>query len=420
LAERRVDVVVVGAGLSGLCAARALTAAGFDVAVLEASDAVGGRVRTDVVDGLRLDRGFQLYNPAYPEGRRVLDHDALALRPFVPGVVVALGDRHVRLADPRHRPTWALDALRAPVGSPLAKARFAAYALRTSKAKPVDLTSETDYSSAEALRAAGVGDELLERVLRPFLAGVFLERDLATSRRFLDLVLRSFVRGTPSVPALGMQAIPEQLAAALAGGIVQLNVPVRAVRSAGVDTDDGTVEAKAVVVATDPVTAGRLLPGLDVPLMRPVTTWYHLADGDPAELTGGDSVLVVDGQRPGPVINTVILTHTAPTYASGGRVLVSSSVLDTRDDAAAEVDVRRHLDRLYGVDTSRWELVRPVVVAEALPAALPPLDVRRPVVADGGIYVCGDHRDTPSIQGAMVSGRRAAETVIADLMRRNR
>ena len=211
-----VSVIIVGAGVSGLAAARHLRRSGVDVVVLEGSDAVGGRIRTDLVDGFRLDRGFQLYNPAYPEGRRVLDYDALDLRTFVAVARIVLrprGRRQVaRVADPRREPSWAVSSLLARIGSPLSTTRFAAYATSRAVRSPAAMRSEPDITSAEALRRAGADRQLMERLLRPFLSGVFLESDLTTSRRFLDLVLRSFVKGTPGVPARGMQRIPEQLA----------------------------------------------------------------------------------------------------------------------------------------------------------------------------------------------------------------
>ena len=415
------DVVVVGAGLSGLCAAKHLTTAGLDVVVLEASDGVGGRVRTDAVDGLLLDRGFQLYNPAYPEGVRMLDLDALELRPFTPGVLVAFGGRRYALADPRRLPTWTGDALRAPVGSLRDKLRFAAYAMRCSRTSTADLLDLEDGTSDAALRAAGISDQLLDTVLRPFLSGVFLEDELATSRRFLDLVLRSLVAGVPSVPAAGMGAIPQQLAARLPAGCVRLGTAVRHLTSDGVafgPEPGGEISARAVVVATDARAATELLPGLAVPPSHAVTTWYHLADTDPSDLSLGRPVLVVDGQRRGPVVNSVVLTHAAPTYASDGRVLVSTSVLGRHDGSPGstrEPDVRGHLGIMYGVDTRGWQAVASYPIEAALPAMSPPFDVRRDVRFGPGRYVCGDHRDTSSIQGAMVSGRRAAEAVLADL-----
>lgn len=410
------DVVIVGAGLAGLAAARRLSTAGIDVSVLEANENVGGRVRTDRIDGLVLDHGFQLYNPAYPEAARVLDHDALELRAFTPGVI-ALTDRGpARLADPRRQPTWAADALAPRSGSLLGKVRFALYAWKAAQEGSRGRASRVDMPSDVALLSAGVDPRLLETVIRPFLTGVFLEDRLTTSRRFLDLVLTSFTRGVPSVPARGMQAIPEQLRDGLPSGTVTTGAPVRHVSAGRVRHDHGEVTADAVIIATDPRTAASMLPGLAVPTGRDVTTWYYLADTDPAELTHGEPVLVVDGRtHRGPVINTVVLTHAAPSYATGGRVLVSASALGCHGDTETERAVRRHLAQLYGVDTMRWALAGTYPIPYALPAMEVPLDIRRPVVLGDGLIVAGDHRDTASIQGAMVSGRRAADAALARL-----
>jgi phytoene dehydrogenase-like protein len=413
----RTDVIVVGAGLAGLCAALSLVEAGVQVEVLEASDGVGGRVRTDVVDGLRLDRGFQLYNPAYPEARRRLDHAALNLRPYLAGVVVTLNGRQHRLADPRRHPNWLRASLSAPVGSPLAKARFAALALRAAITPPSRLTTQADTSSALALSRAAIEGPLLESVLRPFLAGVFGEGELTTSRRFLDLALRSFLRGTPSVPALGMEQIPRQLADHLPSGTISFGAEVTAVGPTTVGTEQGTARARAVIVATDASAAARLVPGLPKPRWNSLTTFYHLAAQPPSPLP----VLHIDGHRRGPVVNTSVISNVAPSYATNNRHLVSSTCVGVLDGSADEQAVRRQLALIYGRDAGGWEHVRTDVIAQALPAMLPPHPVRSPLEFGehgeeaGGIVVAGDHRDTSSIQGAMVSGRRAAQAVLARL-----
>jgi glycine/D-amino acid oxidase-like deaminating enzyme len=410
------DVVIVGAGLAGLAAARHLTQQGLDVAVLEASGEVGGRVRTDLVDGLRLDHGFQLYNPAYPEAARVLDHPSLDLKALAPGLI-ALTDRGpTRLADPRRRPSWAPDALSPRSGGLPGKLRFARYAWETARLPQRRRSARVDMPSDVALLSAGVDPRLLDAVLRPFLSGVFLEDRLTTSRRFLDLVLTSFLRGVPSLPAQGMQAIPVQLRDGLPSGTVRCGTPVRRVLSGAistVSTDDGDVSTRAVIVATDPRTAEALLPGLTIPPGRDVTTWYYVADCDASELTHGDATLVVDGRRArGPVTNTVVLTNAAPSYATGGRVLVSASALGLHASAESERAVRDHLAGMYGVGTARWTLAGTYPIPYALPAMEVPLEIRRPVDLGGGLFVAGDHRDTASIQGAMVSGRRTAQAVL--------
>ena len=347
-------VVVVGAGLSGLAAARHLTRHGIEVTVLEGSDAVGGRVRTDLVDGYRLDRGFQLYNPSYPEGARVLDHRALDLKPFIAGarIVVDRGGRRrvKRVADPRRKPGWAVPSLRANVGSPLSIARFGVYAASRAALSVPSLQRAPDVTSEEALRRAGVDRTLMETVLRPFLSGVFLDSELSTTRRFLDVVLKSFVHGTPSVPALGMQRIPEQLAAGLD---VRFGHRVGAVSARDADVVDGDVHsAEAVIVATDPTSAAALIADVRAPAARSVTTWYYRPDCAPEELADGEAVLVLDGSGRGPLVNTVVLSHAAPDYAPPGSALIAASALGIRDTPGEEAAVREHL--ACGRDSLIW------------------------------------------------------------------
>src|ERR671932_1604664 len=410
------EVVVVGAGLAGLACARRLTACGVTVAVLEAADRVGGRVRTDVVDGFRCDRGFQLLNPAYPEVRRVLDLRALRLRAFPAGVVVATGDRRRLLADPRRTaPAKLPRALRgalATVHSAGEVAALARWALRAVRAHPADLLAAPDEPWGEALDRLGIDGELRHAVLDPFLAGVIGERDGSTSRRYVDLLLRSFALGRPSVPWEGVQAVPGQLAAMLPAGSVRTGTPVEAVVPGRVRTADAELAAPAVVVATDPATAGRLLD-LPVPATRPLTTYWHVAEQPPTRA----AELHVDGDARGPVVNSVVLSTTAPGYSPDDRALVASTVLGAAGDAATEAAVRAQLRYVYGADTSRWELLRTHALPTALTAVRPPLDVRRPVALGDGLFVAGDHRDSASSQGALVSGRRAADAVLEHLGR---
>ena len=396
-----VDVLVVGAGLAGLACARDLQRHGLAVTVLEADERVGGRVQTDAVDGMLFDRGFQVFNSGYPEARRVLDLARLDLQPFDAGALVRSGSRLHRVGDPRRLPSWALATATAPIGSLSDKAALAATAARAVFG-PVDrLLTGPETTAYDALRSRHLSDEVINRFLRPFLSGVFLEGELVTSSRFLDLVLRSFGRGTQSVPAAGMGAIPAQLAEGL-----EIELGHR-VRTLGAGQVDGR-RARAVVVAVAAPQAEQLLPGLGVPRMNGVTTHYFLAPEKPIP----DKAIVLDADRRGPVASTVVLTNAAPSYAPG-RVLVAASVVagDAREPA-----VRTHLAWMYGGAVAGWQHVRHYDVRDGVPDMRPPLgNLRKPVRLGPGLYVCGDHRDTGSIQGALVSGRRAAAAVRKDL-----
>jgi len=413
------DVVIVGAGLAGLSAARRLTLAGRDVVVLEASDDFGGRVSTDHVDGLTVDRGFQLYNPSYDEGARILDLESLDLKSFAAGVIVSIDGRHYQLSDPRRDPAKAIDTLLAPVGPFSKKLKFASYAARNALG---DIKLDKIDQSTEAFVRREFGDEFTDKMLRPFLAGVFLEDNLSTSKRFFDLVLRSFVRGVPGVPARGMQEIPRQLVAQLNPGSVHLNVRVSAVTPTRVDTSQGPITARAVIVATNSYHASQLIPGLAATPGHAVTTWYHVADCLPDDITNGHGILLVDGKRfthghadpTRPVVNTVALTNAAPSYSTDGRVLISSSALGTHPSPQAEAQVRGHLASLYSMPTSGWTHAATYVIPDALPTMTPPHVIAQDPRVDSGLYVAGDYRDVSSINGAFHSGRRAAQALLAD------
>ena len=407
------DVLVVGAGLAGLACARRLAGAGLDVRVVEASDRVGGRMRTDVVDGFRLDRGFQVLNTGYPEARRVLDLAALDLRELDSAVTVHRAGRLHRVPNPLAVPTEAPVAVASSVTSLRGKAALAAYGAQVVALPPSVLRRRVDVSGPEAWHRAGIPASAVDDVLVPFLSGVVLERDVTASRRFLDLMMRMFARGRSAVPAGGMQRVPEQLAAGLAPGSLHLDSPVTELRADGADVDGREVGARAVVVATDGWTASRLVPALGPPPeARGVSTYYHAARPWP----GQSRTLAVDADGSG-VANSVVLTASAPEYSSDGRSLVATSVVHDADaPALAEPDVRRVAAGLHGQDLAGWELVASYDIPHALPAMTAPHSFRKPVrVVGTGVYVAGDHRDTSSIQGALVSGRRAADAVLADL-----
>ena len=413
------DVVIIGAGLAGLAAARRLAIAGRDVCVIDAGDAPGGRIRTDRVDGLLLDRGFQLYNPSYAEGASVLDLNSLDIKSFSPGVIVSIDGRAYKMADPKREPTWAVDSLLAPVGKISAKLKFARYALGLVISKS---SSNTYDQRTDAFLRAKFGTKLTEQLLRPFLAGVFLEGELATSKRFFDITLKSFVSGTPGVPRDGMQAIPTQLAAQLPQGSINYGVTATAVAQTMVRTDQGDIRTRAVVIATNARSAAILIPSLKVPASNSVTTWYHLADCSGSELTEGKSTLVVDGKKfdgarndpSRPLVNTVVISNNAPSYASDNRTLISSSALGVHHSVEAEHKVRAHLASLYGVPTSGWAHVATYPIPDALPMMSAPHDITQDVRLSQGVYICGDYRQVSSIDGALASGRRAAEALMTD------
>lgn len=403
------EVIVVGAGLAGLQCARQLTRAGLEVRVLEASDDVGGRVRTDIVDGFRCDRGFQVLNPAYPAVQREIDMAALHLAPFGHGVAVRDGHGITVIADPLLHPGQVPQALASPYLGPdqlIALTKWAAPAMANTRR----LLSPSDGTLAASFDDAGLSGEL-RAVLERFFAGVLLDDEGSTSANFARLLARWFALGRPGLPAQGMSALPHQLAAGLAHP-VELGRRVTSVRPDGdhwiTEADGETLGSRAVVVATDPAAAGRLA-GIESPPMKGCVTWWFATEEAPT----ASSFLHVDGRDgAGPVVNTAVISNVVPSYAPAGRHLTQATALLPRHGAdPAESEVRDHMAQIYGVGTDRWQTVAVHRIPHALPAQPPPLRGRRPAELRPGLFVCGDHREIAAIQGALASGRSTALAV---------
>ncbi|MEP6297463.1 MAG: FAD-dependent oxidoreductase, partial [Ilumatobacter sp.] len=302
-------VVVVGAGLAGLACATTLDAAGVPVRVFEASDGVGGRVRSDVVDGFTLDRGFQVALTAYPEMHRQLDMDALDLQAFDPGALVWRNGKGSEVSDPFRKPTTVLSTALAPIGNVLDKARIAWLRTSLRRGHASNLLRGDDITTHEALRAAGFSDTIIRRFFRPLVGGIQLDPDLQDSRRMFDIIFRMLSDGDSAVPAAGMQAIPDQLAARLPADVVHLDSRVESAPAPSVRVDGTEVSAAAVVVATEGPAAAAML-GLEPVGSKAAGCVYFAADAAPTE----SKCVVLDGTGDGPVLNVAVMSNIAPSY----------------------------------------------------------------------------------------------------------
>lgn len=408
------DVVIIGAGMAGLAAARELTRSGRTCVVLEAADGPGGRVRSDLVDGFRLDRGFQILLTGYPELARVVDLDALDLCRYGPGAFISIGGTLHRVADPRRRPGAAIDTVRAPIGTFADKLRLLRLVADVRRGPVPDLFRRPDITTLGALRDAGFSDQMIDRFWRPLAGGIELDPTLGVSRRRFDVVLRMLATGDAAVPAGGMQALSDAIAAPLAAGTIRDRTPVERLDATAAVLADGTrVTGRAVVVATDGPAASRLT-GLPDPGSLAAGCCWFAADAPPV----GDPFLVLDGNNRGPVRNVAPLSVVAPPYAPAGRALVAAAI--PGPDALGtgiEQAVRTQLAGWFGPSVRDWELLRYDRIEHGQPRQAPPFAPKRSVRLGSGRYVCGDHRDTGSIQGALYSGRRTAEAVHHDLGR---
>ena len=381
------DVLIVGAGLAGLNAAIHLEAAGVDVRVIESGDRSGGRVASDVIDGFICDRGFQLINAQYPALQEL---DVLKDLDFIEAprtIEVSLNDRRHAIGDPRQVPWTALNRATGTLPEKMALLKFIA-----GKAQP-------GQSIVQALRSTGT---CYERVLRPFLQGVFLTDPDNVDAVYGHSIIRSFVSGRPGVPALGVGELPKALAKRISNLVY--NTRVDRIENTSVHTNNGTYTANKILIATDATTATQLLGLTEVPRMAGCITWYHAVSLNPS----GNGRLVVDGQKRGPIINTVVMSDISSNYAPSGQHLIST----TTDLNVTESDVRRHLAIVWGVNTHDWQFV----AKYEIPAALPIHSVGRKLSQSMKIndhhFVAGDHRTVPSQQGALFSGRLAAQLIL--------
>jgi phytoene dehydrogenase-like protein len=427
------DCIVVGAGLAGLACARALDAAGRRVLVVEAADRVGGRVATDEVEGFRIDRGFQVYNDAYPEGRRQLDLALLNLGRFDAGALVAEGTRLRRVADPWRQPIAAVAALLGGTigladGVRTARLRSdAVAAFRRGRFDPDGPVAATERTTAEELAARGFSAAFIRRFFVPFFGGVFLERSLETAAPVFLFDFAMFALGRASLPAGGMAAIPAQLAAALPAGDMRLGCPVRAVAPGAVELASGErLAAAEVVVATDRAAASRLVPaehGGAWADRRDKATRLVAFAADRSPLAS--PTLVVNAAEAGPIDNLTVPSDVAAGYAPAGASLVTVSVREGfaagRDDGENRLAdaIRDQAAGWFGPQARSWRELAVVHVRHALPDESPAARRLRPWsprLAEG-LWICGDHCATASINGALASGRKAAEAVLSGSVR---
>lgn len=415
------DVLIIGGGLAGLCCAKTLHENNISFQILEASDRVGGRVRTDEVDGYLLDRGFQVLLTAYPESRSVLDYKELDLKSFYSGSLIRSKGHFIKIADPFRNPLDGLKTLFADIGSIGDKLRIARLRQQVMNASLKDIFQRPELTTEQYLKDFGFSDTIIERFFRPFFGGVYLEKELHTSSRMFEFIFRMFSQGNTAIPANGMEAIPKQIAAGLPKGSIRTNTRVASISNDSLTLESGeSLPAETIVIATDWPAAENLNKQLPNPGSRSASYLYYAASKDPLL----EPILLLNGESGGLINNFCVPSSIAPRYAPKGSNLISVTVLDKQqlNDSQLEMQVRSELADWFGQTTVQdWRHLRTYHIDHALPDRKLPTEFpeKQAIKLENGHYACGDYLFNGSIHGAMLSGRHAAELLIADRVEQN-
>lgn len=409
-------VIIVGAGLAGLACARELVRRGVACTVLEASDEAGGRVRTDQVEGFQLDRGFQVLLTGYPEAASLLDYQALQLHAFHPGALVRYAGRFHRISDPLRRPQDLLSSLMSPIGSLGDKLRILRLRGDALNRRLCAQAGGGGRTTMEALHSYKFSPAMRDRFLRPFLGGVFLDQSLSIPCRHFEFVWAAFSRGAIALPRRGMGAVAAQLASWLPAGSIRLRAPVACLEGTQVILASGErLSANAVVLATEYAAAATLRgePPSGAPGRQSTTLYFDAAT---APVRG--PWLLLNGGQEGPIGTACVLSEVAPTYAPAGRALVSVSLADQTAPGGLDQQqaVRAQLRDWFGATVDGWRHLRTDRISQALPpvSSLAGQQGVSPRLKPG-LYRCGDYCETGTLDGALLSGRKAADLVLADL-----
>lgn len=406
-------IVIIGAGIAGLTCAKYLKDMGVEALILEASDAVGGRVRTDVVEGFKLDRGFQVFLTSYPEAQKLLDYKELRFKSLPSGARIRNGEDFFVMPNPLKNIWTAPQALFSPVGGLFDKAKVLQLNLETrNAAEPDDAGSKKpNESTAKFLKNYGYSETIINQFFKPFFGGVFLEKDLATDSSFFKFLYNQFSVGDVVVPENGMQAIPEQIAANLSPNQIRLNTPVRNISGKTIFLENGeTIEADKIVLATDANTAAKLL-GKESKIEFNGTVCLYFVSDIPLKLDG-EPYLIINSNKDELINHILIASDVAPSYAPAGKTLISVNIIGNNElsDNILIKKVQSELVEWFGAGND-WRHLKTYRIKDALPQYFQASAAENELKINEFTYRCGDYTAYPSLNAAMKTGREVAEMI---------
>lgn len=407
------NITIIGAGISGLTAAVYLHKKGFKIKILEASEKAGGRIKTDIIDGFRLDRGFQVLLTEYPETKALIDYEKLNLKRFSPGATVLYENGQFEIADPFRRPSALFSTLFAPVGS--LKDKINTFFLKN---KLIKISIPTVFKQAETdtisqLKKYGFSPKMIDRFYKPFFSGIFLENDLKTSSNMFDFVMKMFSGGNAAIPALGMEEIPKQLLAMLPENSIHYNTKVTSIENNKIICENGQVfETNKTIIATEAIGfASHFIPKIKKKFNQ-VTNVYFEAKVAPTN----KAVVVLNASMNKKWVNNLtVMTNISKEYAPENKVLIAVSLngIPTISDELLAENMKNELRNWYGNQVENWKMLKTYRINYALPNQEKVTNdlTTSEIQINKNLFICGDHLMNGSINAAMKSGRLAAELI---------
>jgi protoporphyrinogen oxidase len=410
-------IVIIGAGIAGLTCAKYLKDKGIEATILEASSEVGGRVRTDIVEGFKLDRGFQVLLTSYPEARKLLNYKDLRFNILPSGARIRQGNTFSVMPNPLKNPMTAPQALFAPVGNLWDKLKVLQLNLSLKNApEPTSVDAPTKQSTFDFLKEFGYSETIIERFFRPFFRGVFLEKDLKTNATFFKFLFSQFSKGDVVVPENGMQAIAEQIAAHLAPHQIRLNTAVKKIEGKTIFLENGeTIQANKIILATNASATTKILG--EKPTVSFNTTDCLYFSSDLSLSIFNKPYLIINANNNELIDHLVVMSDVAPSYAPVGKTLISVSLVGKNQDSDHDLvqKVSKELIDWFGTKYN-WQHLRTYRIPEAFPQFVEASFQYKKLKINDFMYRCGDYTAYPSLNAAMKTGREVAEMLVTELV----